>query len=47
VVVLSSGYGEEDALERFQDRGLAGFLRKPYTAAVLACKIKEVVCGQA
>jgi CheY-like chemotaxis protein len=44
-VVLSSGFSEEEALRRFSDRGLAGFLQKPYTATALARKIKQAVRG--
>jgi len=29
-VILSSGYSEEDAMARFQSKGLAGFIQKPY-----------------
>jgi len=32
-VILSSGYGEEDAVDRFQSMGLAGFIQKPYHIA--------------
>ena len=42
-VVLSSGFSETDAVERFRDRGFAGFLQKPYTATALARKIKSAV----
>jgi hypothetical protein len=28
--VLSSGYNEQDATERFAGKGLAAFLQKPY-----------------
>jgi DNA-binding NtrC family response regulator len=30
-VILTSGYTEEEATDRFQDRGLAGFLAKPFS----------------
>jgi hypothetical protein len=30
LVILSSGYNEEDAAARFAGSGLAGFLQKPY-----------------
>jgi len=33
--ILSSGYSEQDATERFTNLGLAGFLQKPYTADLL------------
>lgn len=42
-VVLTSGYSEADALERFNQQGLAGFLQKPYTATALARKIEQAV----
>jgi len=32
-VILSSGYSEEDAMASFQDKGLAGFIQKPYLAS--------------
>jgi PAS domain S-box-containing protein len=34
-VILSSGYNEQDAVNRFTGKGLAGFLQKPYSAAAL------------
>ncbi len=34
-VILSSGYNEQDATERFAGKGLAGFIHKPYAAADL------------
>jgi PAS domain S-box-containing protein len=42
-VLLSSGYSEVEAVRRFQGRGLAGFLQKPYTANALARKIRHAV----
>jgi len=42
-VLLSSGYSEGEALRRFRDRGLAGFLQKPYTATALARKVHHAV----
>ncbi len=39
-IVLSSGYDEAEATRRFIDKGLAGFVQKPYTAAGLAEKMK-------
>jgi PAS domain S-box-containing protein len=42
-VVLSSGYTETEAVEKFQNLGLSGFLQKPYTATALARKIKQAV----
>ena len=42
-VLLSSGYNEVEAVQRFAGKGLAGFIQKPYTSAALARKIKEVL----
>jgi PAS domain S-box-containing protein len=42
-VLLSSGYNEVEAVQRFAGQGLAGFIQKPYTAAALAEKVKEVL----
>ncbi len=42
-VLLSSGYNEVEAVQRFAGKGLAGFIQKPYTAAGLAEKVKEVL----
>jgi PAS domain S-box-containing protein len=42
-VVLSSGFTESEAVRRFENLGLAGFLQKPYTATALAKKIKQAV----
>jgi PAS domain S-box-containing protein len=44
-VLLTSGYNEVEALQRFAGKSLAGFIQKPYTAAELARKVKEVVAG--
>jgi PAS domain S-box-containing protein len=44
-VLLTSGYNEVEAVQRFAGKGLAGFIQKPYTAASLAKKIKEVLVG--
>ena len=42
-VILSSGYSETEALERFRDYALAGFLQKPYTAGALALKVSATL----
>ena len=44
-VVLSSGFTESEALKRFVDLGLSGFLQKPYTAGALARKMKQALNG--
>jgi PAS domain S-box-containing protein len=42
-VMLSSGYTETDAMRRFSDDGLAGFIQKPYTSARLRERVDAVV----
>jgi CheY-like chemotaxis protein len=42
-VILSSGFNEAEAIRPFTGKGLAGFLQKPYTAAALASKVKDVL----
>ena len=42
-VLLSSGFSEGEAVRRFQDRGLSGFLQKPYTATALARKVQHAL----
>ena len=42
-VLLSSGFNEVEAVRRFTGKGLAGFLQKPYSAAVLAQTIKRII----
>ena len=42
-VVLSSGYNEQDATNRFAGQGLAGFIQKPYTPGDLRAKMKEAL----
>jgi PAS domain S-box-containing protein len=46
-VVISSGYTETEALGRFNDLGVKGFLQKPYTATGLARKIKNAMGNHA
>lgn len=41
-VLLSSGYNEMEAVQRFAGKGLAGFIQKPYSSTLLASKLKEV-----
>jgi two-component system cell cycle sensor histidine kinase/response regulator CckA len=45
-VLLSSGFNEVEAIRRFTGKGLAGFLQKPYSAAVLAETIKRILRDQ-
>ncbi len=42
-VILSSGYNEQEVVNRFVGQGLAGFIQKPYRAADLMEKLKEVL----
>ncbi len=42
-VILSSGYSEQDIVNRFEGQGLAGFVQKPYTSAELLGKIREAL----
>jgi two-component system cell cycle sensor histidine kinase/response regulator CckA len=42
-VILSSGYNEQDVINRFAGKGLAGFIQKPYTAEELVSRLKEVL----
>ncbi len=44
-ILLSSGFSEEEAVRRFADKGVSGFLQKPYTATALARKLKHVLRG--
>ncbi len=41
-VVLSSGYSEEETTSRFNGKGLAGFIQKPFEPAELYSRIEEV-----
>jgi len=43
VVILCSGYNEQDATQYFVGKGLAGFLQKPYQLADLREKLIEVL----
>jgi DNA-binding NtrC family response regulator len=45
-VILSSGYNEVEAIRRFTNKGLAGFIQKPYTAVELARKVKTVLTSE-
>jgi CheY-like chemotaxis protein len=45
-VLLSSGFNQVEAIRRFTGKGLAGFLQKPYSAAVLAETIKRIMSDE-
>jgi DNA-binding response OmpR family regulator len=42
-VMLMSGHGEQDALERFSSTGLSGFLRKPFGLKELSSRLEAVL----
>jgi len=42
-VLLSSGYNQQTATQRFTGKGLAGFVQKPYTPDVLLAAMQKVL----
>ena len=44
-VVLMSGYNEQSATSRFTGKGLAGFIRKPFSIEVLISTIQKILEG--
>jgi two-component system, cell cycle sensor histidine kinase and response regulator CckA len=42
-VLLSSGYNEQDVVNLFAGKGLAGFIQKPYTSDELITKVREIL----
>ena len=42
-VILSSGFSEMEVVSRFEGKGLAGFLQKPYRSTTLLEKVGEVM----
>jgi len=42
-VILSSGYNEAEAMERFREKGLMGFLQKPYGPKDLVSRIQTAL----
>jgi DNA-binding NtrC family response regulator len=42
-VILSSGFDEVEAVRHFEERGLAGFIQKPYTGRQLAEKVRAAL----
>jgi hemerythrin-like metal-binding protein/PAS domain S-box-containing protein len=42
-IMLSSGFGQEEALLRFKGKGLAGFLQKPYRLQTLANAVRAAL----
>jgi len=41
-VVLMSGFSSEDVVARFEGKGIAGFLQKPFTYETLKKLMSEV-----
>ncbi len=42
-VILSSGYDEQDAMQRFSNEGVVGFIQKPYVFKLLIEKLRSVL----
>ncbi len=42
-VIMTSGYNEQDVINRFVGKGLAGFVQKPYTSADLIPKVRAAL----
>ncbi len=42
-VLLTSGYNEQDATNRFAGKGLAGFIQKPFQVASLIAKVRDML----
>ena len=40
-VLLSSGFGQEEATRRFKGLGLTGFIQKPYRLAALLAEVRR------
>ncbi len=46
LVLIMSGFNEQDTIDRFGGRGLAGFLSKPFNAEMLLSKLRAALAGQ-
>lgn len=42
-ILLSSGYNEQDVLERFTGREIDGFIQKPYRLSGLVAKLRDIL----
>ncbi len=42
-ILLSSGYNEQEAVNHFADRGLSGFIQKPYTSSELTDRVFQIL----
>ncbi|MDX8401522.1 MAG: response regulator [Mariprofundaceae bacterium] len=45
-IVLTSGYNEQEAIQQFSGKGLAGFVQKPFTPTALAHAIRQALGGE-
>ena len=45
-VIMSSGYNEQDIAQRFDGKGLAGFIQKPYRMAMLSQTLRATLEGK-
>jgi len=45
-VLLSSGYNQQTATQRFTGKGLAGFVQKPYTPEILLDALQRVLAAR-
>ena len=46
-VLLMSGFNQQDAVERFTGKGLAGFVQKPFEIATLTAELRRVIAAPA
>jgi two-component system, cell cycle sensor histidine kinase and response regulator CckA len=44
-VLLSSGFNEQEAIQRFVGKGIAGFIQKPYQLAALGEQLRKILRG--
>jgi len=42
-VILSSGFNQQEAIQEFVGRGLAGFLQKPFSLESLREKLRQAL----
>ncbi|MCD6326569.1 response regulator [bacterium] len=42
-IIISSGYSEQDVVERFAGMGLTGFIHKPYMLGTLMKKLQQIL----
>jgi CheY-like chemotaxis protein len=40
-----SGFNEQEAIDRFTGKGLAGFLQKPFRTEQLRAKLRQLLAG--